>query len=115
MNVILASYLTDRGWFPKIFWGANHGIDIEAKLGAARWVIQVKGAALFHPIVINNFLLALGEIFQRMDDTNGKYSIALPDQNQFHRLWERLPELAKTRLGVTALFVHPDGKVVEEI
>ena len=112
---ILSNYLNSHGWTPKIFWGVSHGIDIEAMAGKNHWIIQVKGAGLFHPIIINNFLLALGEILQRMDDPNVKYSVALPDKEQFRRLWDRLPDLAKSKLGITALFVNPEGKVEEKL
>jgi hypothetical protein len=55
---------------------------------------------------VNYFLAALGELLQRMDDTNARYSVAMPDLPQFRGLWERLPKLAKQRLGITALFVN---------
>lgn len=62
---------------------------------------------------VNYFLAILGELLQRMDDPNAKYSIALPDFPQFRRLWNRLPELAKVRTGITALFVDTDAIVQE--
>jgi hypothetical protein len=111
---VLEAYLTSGGWKPEITWGKSHGIDIDAKRGKHRWIIQVKGSTSFPSVVINNFLSALGEITQRMDDPDCKYSIALPESEPFRRLWERLPKLARSRLQVTALFVNPAGKVVEE-
>ncbi|BDG48321.1 hypothetical protein PspKH34_28820 [Parageobacillus sp. KH3-4] len=51
---------------------------------------------------VNYFLTILGEILQRMEDPYAKYSIALPGIQQFLKLWDRLPLLAKMR---TALFV----------
>jgi hypothetical protein len=112
---ILSNHLTSLGWDHEISWDISHGVDIEAKRGKNRWIIQVKGAESLHPVVVNNFLLVLGEIFQRMDDPNSKYSVALPDEEPFHRLWKRLPGLAKSRMKLTALFVNPEGKVVEEV
>jgi hypothetical protein len=113
---VLENYLTSRGWGSEIVWStSNHGIDIEARRGAERWIIQVKGSTSFPAVLINNFLLVLGEIVQRMDEPDCKYSIALPDIEQFRRLWERLPELAKSRMQVTALFVNFEGKVAEEV
>jgi hypothetical protein len=43
---------------------------------------------------VNYFLGALGEILQRMEDPTAKYSIALPDLQQFRNLWKKLPSLA---------------------
>ena len=60
---------------------------------------------------VNYFLSALGETLQRMDDRNAKYSIALPDLQQFRSLWDRLPDLAKSRTEITALFVDEKGNV----
>ncbi len=62
---------------------------------------------------VNYFLGVLGELLQRMTDPAAKYSIALPDLPQFRRLWDRLPELAKQRTGISALFVSESGRVDE--
>jgi hypothetical protein len=110
---ILESYLTSHGWDIKVNWGNNHGLDIEARLGNDRWIIEVKGSGDYNPMRLNFFHAVLGEILQRMDDPNYKYSIALPDMELFRRLWERLPALAKSRLGVTALFVNLTGSITE--
>ena len=64
---------------------------------------------------VNYFLGILGETLQRMDDLFAKYSIALPDVPQFHKLWERLPQLAKRRTEITALFVTAQGAVTEVV
>jgi hypothetical protein len=48
-----------------------------------------------------------------MHDTNARYSIALPDMAQFRGLWARLPQLAKERTKISALFVSADGGVTE--
>jgi hypothetical protein len=60
---------------------------------------------------VNYFLGALGEILQRMDDPDARYSVAFPDIAQFRRLWERLPALAKKRTGISALFVAASGEI----
>lgn len=62
---------------------------------------------------VNYFLTILGEILQRMEDPYAKYSIALPDIQQFRNLWDRLPLLAKVRTGITALFVDENGEATE--
>ena len=43
---------------------------------------------------------------QRMGRNDARYSIALSDMPQYRRLWERLPELAKMRTRIGALFVE---------
>ena len=113
MKQILESYLIARGWETEIDWSSTHGIDIQAKRDLEKWIIEVKGSQPSNPLYINYFLSVLGEILQRMDDPVCKYSIALPDIEQFHRLWERLPLLAKERACITALFVNPAGVVTE--
>jgi len=62
---------------------------------------------------VNYFLSILGELLQRMDDPDARYSIALPDMKQFRRLWQRLPDLAKSRTEISALFVDGSGRVEE--
>jgi hypothetical protein len=111
---ILEKYLAERGWTPEIDWSASHGIDVQARRGDEHWIIQVKGAGTFHSILINKFLIVLGEIVQRMDDPKIRYSIALPDIEEFRRLWERVPALAKSRLQISVLFVNLTGNKVEE-
>jgi hypothetical protein len=110
---LLEAYLIALGWEPKIAWGLTHGIDIEARNGLKRWVIEVKGIENINTLLSLSFVSILGEVLQRMDDPQCKYSIALPDIDQFRRLWYRLPGLVKERLGITVLFVDQVGKVTE--
>jgi hypothetical protein len=113
---VLENHLIKYGWEPKIAWYINgHNVDIEAKRNTERWIIQVKGSSFLHSVQINNFISVLGEILQRMDDPDCKYSIALPDLEPFHKFWERLPGLAKSRLQTTALFVNFEGDVHEDV
>jgi hypothetical protein len=62
---------------------------------------------------VNYFLGALGELLQRMNDPNAKYSVAFPNLEQFRRLWARLPRLAKERTVISCMFVRADGEVTE--
>jgi len=48
-----------------------------------------------------------------MDNESAKYSIALPDVEQFQKLWEKLPAIAKLRTRITVLFVDDEGNVRE--
>ncbi len=107
----LEKWLITEGWKVQVAWGHERGIDIEASKGSSLWLIEVKGSGSLQPMRVNYFLGALGELLQRMDKPNAIYSIAFPDMQQFRGLWNRLPDLAKSRTGITALFVATDGKV----
>jgi hypothetical protein len=96
-----------------VAWGRSLGIDIDAKRGSYRWIIEVKGRGSRPQMRVNDFLAMFGELLQRMDDPEARYSIALPDLPQFRRLWERLPTLAKSRTTITALFVDENDNVTE--
>jgi hypothetical protein len=109
----LGAWLENLGWSVKIKWGQEHGIDITAEKGSEHWFIEAKGGGSRPEMRVNYFLSMLGETLQRMDDTRGRYSIGLPGMRQFRGLWSRLPALAKSRTGITALFVSADGTVVE--
>ena len=109
----LEQWLVAQGWKVKIAWGHVHGIDVEAIKESKRWVIEAKGQGSLNPMRVNYFLGILGETLQRMDDPNAKYSIALPDIQQFRNLWGRLPFLAKSRTEITAIFVDKYGNVNE--
>lgn len=108
---VLQSWLEEQRWQVRIAWGRTRGIDIEAFRDDQRWIIEVKGRGSLQPMRVNYFLSALGETLQRMDDRNAKYSIALPDLQQFRSLWDRFPDLAKSRIEITALFVDEKGNV----
>jgi hypothetical protein len=110
---ILRRWLEKNEWSTEIAWGRSRGIDIEAKRGSERWIIEVKGIGSRSEMRVNYFISMLGETLQRMDDPDAKYSIAMPDVAQFRGLWIRLPSVAKSRTTITALFVSEDGSVHE--
>jgi hypothetical protein len=110
---ILRLWLEQDGWSAEIAWGRSRGIDIDAKRGSKRWIIEVKGIGSRSEMRVNYFIGMLGETLQRMDDPAAKYSIAVPDVAQFRGLWSRLPSVAKSRTSITALFVADDGTVEE--
>jgi hypothetical protein len=109
----LQAWLEDAGWRVAVVWGRGRGLDMEARRGDSRWVIEVKGQGTLDAMRVNYFLAVLGELLQRMDDSHARYSIALPDLPQFRRLWQRLPNLAKERTRISALFVSVSGQVEE--
>lgn len=110
---ILRLWLENDGWSTEIAWGRTRGVDVEAYRGTERWVIEVKGIGSRPEMRVNYFIAMLGETLQRMNDETAKYSIAVPDVAQFRGLWARLPDIAKARTTITALFVGPDGAVEE--
>lgn len=109
----LEVWLNKTGWQTRIAWAKEHGTDIRASQGSKRREIEVKGGGSRPELRVNYFWGILGETLRRMEDVEAKYSIALPDLEQFRHLWDGLPTLAKRRTGITALFVGPDGTVTE--
>ena len=114
MKKALESNLKKAGWSVHVAYGGQHGIDIDAHRGKERWIIEVKGPGSRSEMRVNYFIGILGELLQRMSDPNAKYSIALPDMEQFHRLWAKLPAFAKERTGITILFVDKSGVYRQE-
>ena len=108
---ILNDYLIKNGWKTKVAWGHQQGIDMEAVKENKRWVIEVKGSGSRQPMRVNYFISILGETLQRMNDSEARYSIALPDLEQFRRLWERLPKLAKERTTIDLILVDDNGNI----
>lgn len=111
IKAVLEEWLARRGWQAETAWGRARGVDIEAHKSGKRWLIEVKGRGSLPAMRVNYFLAILGEMLQRMDDPDADYSIALPDLPQYRGLWERLPELAKARTGITLLVVNKEGIV----
>ncbi len=109
----LKAWLEASGWEVSVIWGRAHGIDLEAKKNGLRWIIEAKGCGSRNPMRVNYFLSILGELLQRMDDPDARYSIALPDMQQFRRLWQRLPTPTTTREGTDddiGTFCQPLGQ-----
>lgn len=108
---ILVLWLENQGWETKVAWGKAHGIDIYATRSDEKWTIEVKGCGSRSAMRVNYFLAILGETLQRMDDPAAKYSIALPNMQQYRNLWHRFPQLAKMRTGISAIFVSENGDI----
>ncbi|MBE3602285.1 MarR family transcriptional regulator [bacterium] len=113
LKTLLGAYLIREGWKISTNMGSAHGIDILAERDSQRWVIEAKGSGSLQSMRVNYFLAVLGEILQRMSAASAKYSIALPDIQQFRNLWSRLPALAKERTGLSCLFVRKNGEIEE--
>lgn len=109
----LQSWLEQQGWETSVAWGKKPGVDILGTKNGNFWAIEVKGIGSRNAMRVNYFLAILGETLQRMKDENAKYSIALPDIQQYRNLWSRLPVLAKKRTGITMLFIDHTGHICE--
>ena len=108
---VLSEYLVSNGWNVKVAWGHQQGIDIEADKNGKRWVIEVKGPGSRQQMRVNYFISILGETLQRMNDINARYSIALPDLEQYRRLWNKLPTSAKERTTIDLILVDETGNI----
>ncbi len=108
---ILTDKLLNDGWKVETAWEHAPGVDIDARKGSERWLIEVKGPGSRQAMRVNYFLGILGETLQRMDDPSARYTIALPDMKQYRRLWERLPRLAKERTRIDLLLIDKNGKI----
>lgn len=106
---ILKQDLLSKKWNIDFFAPGNKpGTDIIARKEDQRWFIEVKGCGSRNSMRVNYFLSILGEILQRMDDPVAKYSIALPDMEQYRKLWNKLPALAKERTKIGIIFVKDE-------
>jgi len=116
IKYFLEEYLSEQGWTREPDGvDANRDIDLEVRRGDDRWIIEIESPYSLTGDILNTFVSVLGQILQRMDDHKCKYSIALPDIKPFRRLWDRVPELAKNRTRITALFVNETGTVEEVV
>lgn len=108
------SYLEARGLSVEVDRSVDRGIEIVAAGAGERWVIDAVGEVAGGQQRDNHFLAALGQLIQHMDDPQVRYALALPDNHRHRELVSRLPELARTRLGLTVLFVDLAGAVRED-
>jgi hypothetical protein len=113
LKKILQSWLIAQGWTVEVAWARAPGVDLHARQGDRRWIIEAKGEGTLDAMRVNYFLGVLGETLQRMADPHAAYSVAFPDLKQFRGLWARLPNLAKERTKISALFVSHNGHVEE--
>jgi hypothetical protein len=109
----IQSFLEKDGWTVTVAWGRTPGVDIDARRNNDRWIIEAKGHGSRSAMRVNYFLAVLGELLQRMNDKTAKYSIALPDLEQFKRLWAKLPQFAKDKANISCLFVASNGDIQE--
>jgi biotin operon repressor len=106
VKLAVATALERAGWTTDVRWGRVHGIDIDARRGAERLVIEAKGEGSLQPMRVNYFVGALGELLQWMNSPDALYAIALPAHRQFVSLAARLPVWVRDRLQLAFLFVE---------
>lgn len=113
IEYLLKLHLISQGWSVKVSRRFNFSFDIEAARDREHWIVEVNSVG--NTGLTESFVAALGELLQRMniDDPNRKYSVAFPNNMPFRRLWERLPDLVKRKVGITALFIDETGKIIE--
>ncbi len=116
VKAALVAYLEARGYSVTVAWGRERGVDLEARRGEQRLLVEAKGEVARGAQQVNYFLGALGELVQRMADPTAIYALALPDNPQYRGLVRRLPGHARQRLGLTVFFVSqtPDGFEIDE-
>lgn len=102
-------HLIARGYRVHVAWGHTRDVDIHAERDGERLLLEAKGQVVRRPQQSNDFLGALGELLQRMDDPDATYGLALPDQPQYRALVQRLPELIWDRLNLVVYFVSGTG------
>jgi hypothetical protein len=110
VRAVLEAFLRQNGWEPSAS-KRTAGVEVEGWRGVERWVISLHEEAWTSQDYGPLFMQMVGELLTVMDDRSAVYSLALPESGPFQGLWESLPLLARDRLGVTALFVDPSGRV----
>jgi hypothetical protein len=107
---VLEAFLRQNGWEPSAS-KRSAGVEVEGWRGVERWVISLHEEAWASQDYGHLFMQMIGELLTVMDDRAAVYSLALPDTEPFRGLWDSVPLLARDRLGVTALFIDPSGRV----
>jgi len=109
VKAAVSDWLEAKGFDVAVAWGHDQGIDIEAKRGVERWVIEAKGTGGYDQMSRNYFFGVIGSLLQRMTDEHAHYALAMPDVPPFINLVARFPELARRRTQLWFLLVRRDG------
>jgi hypothetical protein len=109
VKAAVSDWLEAQGFEVAVAWGRDPGIDIEARRGVERWVIEAKGTGGYDQMSRNYFFGVIGSLLQRMTDEHAHYALAMPDVPPFINLVDRFPELARQRTQLSFLLVRRDG------
>lgn len=112
VKAAVRDYLASQGYDVKVAWDRTRGIDVDARHpDGTRQVIEAKAeTGTSGAQQVNYFIGMLGELLHRMDDESASYGIALPLNRQYKGLVDRLPRLARDRLGLNVFWVERDGQ-----
>ncbi|MDB5066166.1 MAG: hypothetical protein JWM18_2600 [Chloroflexi bacterium] len=113
LKEIIARHLREAGYQVVVKMGKVHGVDLEARRGEERLLIEAKGEAALNAQQVNYFLGALGELLLRMSDLSARYALALPDNKQYRALIGRIPPPVWKALNLSAFLIRADGSVTE--
>jgi hypothetical protein len=99
--------LVAEGFDVTVAWGREPGIDLIARHTDGRcFIIEAKAEKGVAGAQQHNYFVGmLGELVQRMTDPDATYAIALPMNRQYRGLVDRLPALARERLGLQIFWV----------
>jgi hypothetical protein len=106
VKAAIKSCLENQGYEVEVKWANKTGCDIVATCGAQRLKIEVKGEGSRRQMLGNYFLCALGEMLQRMNESNVDYGIALPAHASYDELVLKLPKRVREMLHLDFYFVR---------
>jgi hypothetical protein len=107
VKMAVRDHLASQSFEVQVAWDRTRGIDIDARHpGGRRYVVEAKAeTGTSGAQQVNYFVGMLGELLQRMDDDSASYGIALPENPQYRGLVDRLPRLARDRIGLNIFWV----------
>lgn len=105
VKTALVAVLQSQGWDATPSMGRKHGVDILAKQNGETMLIEAKGEGSRNAMRVNYFLMALGEILQKMNNENYRYALAFPAYRQYANLIIKLPKEIKQKLKLSIYLV----------
>ncbi|WP_157071288.1 hypothetical protein [Alicyclobacillus acidiphilus] len=83
-------------------------IAVNEKDRSDYWTIEAKGHTAS---ITTDHNTALGQILKRMNDSNRKYAIAVPQTPQMVKECRKVPQWLKQSIGLHVIFVDEEGQV----
>ncbi len=109
----LFEHLEKDGWRVNISYRRYHGREVVGIKEDRKWIIVVSGTGSYMSLRTKHFAVCLGELLMHTDEDNAKYSVVLPRTSEFLKVWKKFPTLARSRTGISALFIDMDGCIEE--
>ena len=113
VKIAMKNHLERHDYEVAVIFGKAGGIDIEAAKENERILIEARGEAASPQQQTDLFLTALGAIVRWMTDPDARYGIALPDNQVYRGLVQKLPSLSRSRLNLTVFYVRRAGDKIE--